>query len=293
MTLPTTIEEALPVGGVAAEAVAALTAATVIGTFVMLNTALAGPWAKRKITAAFTDRISVNQFGPLGVGIVVPDAVRLVSKELIVPEGADRPAWDLAPLVLVFSALFAFAVIPMGNGVHLADPEVGLVFVFAIASVASLGLVMAGYASNNKYAFLGGLRAVAQNLAYEIPLILIGISVVLYTGSLQMSEIVATQRETRPSTPRCTSCSSTSASSSTSFSAGPSSRQSFSVGRPDRCCRVSSGSCSRSGRCFCSHSGFARPCRGSESTNSSRSAGSDCSCSRSSTSLRRPPSWGC
>ena len=196
MTLPTTIEEALPVGGVAAEAVAALAAATVIGTFVMLNTALAGPWAKRKITAAFTDRISVNQFGPLGVGIVVPDAVRLVSKELIVPEGADRPAWDLAPLVLVFSALLAFAVIPMGNGIHLADPEVGLVFVFAIASVASLGLVMAGYASNNKYAFLGGLRAVAQNLAYEIPLILVGISVVLYTGSLQMSEIVATQRET-------------------------------------------------------------------------------------------------
>jgi NADH-quinone oxidoreductase subunit H len=200
MTLPADIEGVLPLGGFAGEALAALAAAAIIGTFVMVNTALAGPWAKRKITAAFTDRISVNKFGPLGVGIIIPDAVRLISKELIVPEGADRPAWDLAPLVLVFSALFAFAVIPMGSlgpvDFHLADPEVGLIFVFAIASVASVGLVMAGYASNNKYSFLGGLRAVAQNLAYEIPLILVGVSVVIYTGSLQMSEIVARQSET-------------------------------------------------------------------------------------------------
>jgi NADH-quinone oxidoreductase subunit H len=196
MTLPADIEGVLPIEGVAAEALAALVAATIVGTFVMLNTALAGPWAKRKITAAFTDRISVNKFGPLGIGIIIPDAVRLLSKELIVPEGADRPAWDIAPLVLVFSALFAFAVIPMGSGVHLADPEVGLIFVFAIASLASVGLVMAGYASNNKYSFLGGLRAVAQNLAYEIPLILVGISVVIYTGSLEMSTIVDVQSET-------------------------------------------------------------------------------------------------
>jgi len=199
MTLPADIEGVLPMEGFAAEALAALLAATLVGSFVMINTALAGPWAKRKITAAFTDRIAVDKLGPLGVGIILPDAVRLLSKELIVPEGADRPAWDLAPLVLVFSALFGFAVIPMGSlgpvDVQLADPEVGLVFVFAIASLASVGLVMAGYASNNKYSFLGGLRAVAQNLAYEIPLILVGISVVLYAGSLQMSEIVAVQSE--------------------------------------------------------------------------------------------------
>ena len=198
--LPADIEAVLPVGGPAAEVLATLLAATVVGSVVMINTALAGPWAKRKITAAFTDRISVNKFGPLGVGIILPDAVRLISKELIVPEGADRPAWDLAPLVLVFSALFAFAVIPMGTlgpfNLHLADPEVGLIFVFAIASVASVGLVMAGYASNNKYSFLGGLRAVAQNIAYEIPLILVGISAVIYTGSLRTSEIVAAQSAT-------------------------------------------------------------------------------------------------
>lgn len=196
MTLPASIERLLPVEGVAGEAVAALVAAALVGTVVLANAALAGPWAKRKITAAFTDRIAIDKLGPLGIGIILPDALRLVSKELIVPEGADRPAWDLAPLVLVFSALLGFAVIPMGSGIHLADPEVGLVFSFAVASLASLGLVMAGYASNNKYSLLGGLRAVAQNIAYEIPLVLVGISVVIYAGSLRMSEIVAAQSQT-------------------------------------------------------------------------------------------------
>ena len=194
-TFPEQLAGMLPVGGIAGEILAALIAATVIGSLMLTNTALAGPWAKRKITAAFTDRYAVNRLGPFGLLIIVADAVRLLSKELIVPEGVDRPAWDLAPIVLASSALLGFAVIPMGSGIHLADPEVGLVYVFAIASVASLGLVMAGYASNNKYSMLGGLRAVAQNLAYEIPLVLIAASVVLFAGSLQMSEIVARQAE--------------------------------------------------------------------------------------------------
>jgi len=168
--------------------------AAFIGTLMLTMTALAGPWAKRKITAAFTDRIAVNRVGPFGLLIIVADAVRLLSKELIVPEGVDRPAWDIAPLVMAGSALLGFAVIPMGNGIHLADPEVGLAYVFAVASIASVGIVMAGYASNNKYSLLGGLRAVAQNLAYEIPLIITAASVVIFAGSLQMSTIVEAQR---------------------------------------------------------------------------------------------------
>jgi NADH-quinone oxidoreductase subunit H len=200
-TLPETIGGALGLqGNVLLEFVAALHAAAVVGTIMMVNTAVAGPWAKRKITAAFTDRIAVNRVGPFGLLIIVADAVRLLSKELIIPEGVDRPAWDLAPMVLASSALLGFAVIPMGSifGINfqLADPETGLAYVFAVASLASLGLVMAGYASNNKYAFLGGLRAVAQNLAYEIPLVLTGVSVVLFAGTLRMSEIVAVQQET-------------------------------------------------------------------------------------------------
>ncbi len=197
MTLVDTISGLLPLGtGTGAEIVAALLGAVLIGTLMMTNMAVAGPWAKRKITAAFTDRIAVNRVGPFGLLIIVADAVRMLSKELIVPEGVDRPAWDIAPILMASSALLGFAVIPMGSGLHLADPEIGLVFVFATASMASVGLVMAGYSSNNKYAFLGGLRAVAQNLAYEIPLVLTGASVVIFAGSLQLSEIVAAQQAT-------------------------------------------------------------------------------------------------
>lgn len=156
-------------------------------------------WAKRKITAAFTDRIAINRVGPFGLLIIVTDAVRLMSKELVVPDGVDRPAYDIAPLVIPFSALLGFAVIPMGHvfgiRLQLADPEIGVVYLFAVASLATLGLTMAGYASNNKYAFLGGLRAIAQNIAYEIPLVVTAASVVLFVGSLQTSEIVAAQQE--------------------------------------------------------------------------------------------------
>lgn len=172
-----------------------LVGAAFVGTFILLNTAVAGPWAKRKITAAFTDRVAVNRVGPFGLLIIIADAVRMLSKELIIPDGVDRPAFDLAPLVLVASALLGFAVIPMGNGIQLADPEVGLAFLFAVASIASVSLVMAGYASNNKYSMLGGLRAVAQNVAYEIPLVITAMSVVLFAGTLQTSGIVSAQTE--------------------------------------------------------------------------------------------------
>jgi NADH-quinone oxidoreductase subunit H len=175
--------------------VAAFIGAFFIGNLMLAMTGVAGPWAKRKITAAFTDRIAVNRVGPFGLLIIVADAVRLLSKELIVPDGVDRPAWDIAPVLLASSALLGFAVIPMGNGIHLADPETGLVYVFAVSSLASLGLVTAGYASNNKYSLLGGLRSIAQNLAYEIPLVLTAASVVLFAGTLQLSEIVAAQTE--------------------------------------------------------------------------------------------------
>ncbi|WP_018259179.1 complex I subunit 1/NuoH family protein [Halomicrobium katesii] len=173
--------------------VIAVVASGVIASGLLALVAVSGIWGKRKITAAFTDRIAVNRHGPAGILIIPADALRLLSKELIVPEGVDRPAWDLGPLIMVFSALAGFAVIPMGNGIQIADPETGLAYVFAMASVASLGLVMAGYSSNNKYSFLGGLRAVAQNLAYEIPLILTGMSVALFAGTLRLSEIVAAQ----------------------------------------------------------------------------------------------------
>src|SRR6056297_1839836 len=166
----------------------------------LANAGVAGPWAKRKITAAFTDRIAVNRIGPFGLLIIPAAAVQLMAKELIIPDGVDRPAYDFAPIVLAGSALLGFAVIPMGSifgiNLQLADPETGLAYVFAVASIATLALTMAGYASNNKYSLMGGLRAIAQNIAYEIPLVVTAASVVLFTGTLQTSEIVAQQQQT-------------------------------------------------------------------------------------------------
>ena len=193
--LPDFIANALGLEGAAGAIVGALVGAFVIANILLVFSGIAGPWAKRKLTAAFTDRIAVNRIGPFGLLIIVADAVRLLSKENIIPEGVDRPAFDLAPIILPFSALLGFAVIPMGSGLHLADPETGLVFVFAVASIASIGVVMGGYASNNKYSMLGALRAVAMNIAYEIPLVITAASVVIFAGTLQMSEIVAVQAE--------------------------------------------------------------------------------------------------
>ena len=194
--LPERIADLLGLGGVAGEVVGALLGAFIVGNIMLAFTGVAGPWAKRKITAAFTDRIAVDRIGPFGLLIIVADSVRLLSKELIIPEGADRPSYDLAPIILPASALLGFSVIPMGSGIQLADPEAGLALVFAFASIASVSLVTGGYASNNKYSLMGGLRAVAQNIAYEIPLVVTAMSVVVFAGSLQMSTIVAEQTST-------------------------------------------------------------------------------------------------
>jgi len=193
--LPERIADLLGIDGLFGVVVGGFLGAFLIGNIMLAMTGVAGPWAKRKITAKFTDRIAVDRVGPFGLFIIVADAVRLLSKELVVPENVDRPAWDLAPMIVPLSALLGFAVIPMGSGLHLADPEVGLAYVFGVAGLASVGLVMAGYSSANKYSMLGGLRALAQNIAYEIPLVITGASVVIFTGTLQMGEIVAAQQE--------------------------------------------------------------------------------------------------
>ncbi len=179
---------------------AGLIAAFLIANLLLVMGAVSGPWLKRKLYADFTQRYAINRVGPYGLLIIVADALRFLSKELIVPENADRPAYDLAPIIMPFAAILGFGAIPMGSlfGVdfQLADPEVGLAFVFAASSMSTLGLVVGGYASSNKYSFLSGLRAIAQSIAYEIPLVVTGASIVLFAGTLRTSEIVAQQAET-------------------------------------------------------------------------------------------------
>ncbi len=187
-------------GGPIGSFVGGVGAGAVIRTVALANAAVAGPWYKRKLLAAFWENLGPNRIGTSGLLIIPADVVRLIPKELLIPEGVDRPAFDIALILVTGSALLGYAVVPFGTmfGIEwqVADPEIGLAFAFAAASLASLGLVVGGYAANNKYSFLGGLRAVAQNLAYEIPLVVTGASVVLLAASLQFSEVVAVQSQT-------------------------------------------------------------------------------------------------
>jgi len=119
--------------------------------------------------------------------------LKLLGKEDIIPAGADRVVFSLAPLVMVVSALLAYAVIPFSEGLVLTDLNIGLVYVLAVGSLSTIGVLMAGWGSNNKFALLGAMRAAAQIVSYEVPLVLSVVGVVLLTGSLSLTRIVEAQ----------------------------------------------------------------------------------------------------
>jgi len=138
-------------------------------------------------------RLGPNRVGPFGVLQPVADAVKVLLKEDIVPSRSDRVVHWLAPVVAFVPVLLIFAVVPFGDGALLADLNIGILYVVAISSVASVGIFMAGWASNNKYSLLGAMRDVAQVVSYEMPLVLSIIGVVLVAGSLSMNQIVQAQ----------------------------------------------------------------------------------------------------
>lgn len=179
----------------------ALLGAVLLSVILLGVVGLSAVWLKRKLNARFGDRIAVNRVGPFGLFILFADSLKLLSKEVVVPEGADRLSYALAPVLAVVAVLTAFAFIPFGSGLQVADPETGLVFALAFASLSAIPIVMAGYSSNNKYSFIGFEREVAQAIAYEIPLVVSAIAVVPLvavfadtSAPLRMSEVVAAQQ---------------------------------------------------------------------------------------------------
>ena len=150
-------------------------------------------YADRKIWAAVQMRKGPNVVGLFGLLQSVVDALKYVVKEIIVPAGADRPVFFLAPMTSFVLAVLAFAVIPFDIGWVLADINVAILFVFAASSLEVYGVIMGGWASNSKYPFLGSLRSAAQMISYEVSLGLIIIGVILSTGSMSFSAIVAAQ----------------------------------------------------------------------------------------------------
>lgn len=150
-------------------------------------------YAERKVMAAMQMRCGPNVTGPLGLLQPIADGVKLLGKETIIPSGADMALFLGAPMLTFFLALSAWAVIPFQADMVLADINVGVLYLFAISSLGVYGIIVAGWASNSKYAFLGGLRSAAQMVSYEVSIGLVLITVLLCVGSLNLSKVVAAQ----------------------------------------------------------------------------------------------------
>ena len=151
-------------------------------------------YGDRKIWAAVQMRRGPNVVGPWGLLQSVADALKFILKEIIVPAGADRAVFFLAPMVSFVLAVLAWAVIPFADGWVLSDINVAILFVFAASSLEVYGVIMGGWASNSKYPFLGSLRSAAQMISYEVSLGLIIIGIILSTGSMNFGAIVEAQR---------------------------------------------------------------------------------------------------
>lgn len=150
-------------------------------------------WFERKVAARVQDRIGPNRVGPWGLLQNVADAVKLILKEDITPAGADRLIFNIAPILAVLSTVMIWAVIPFTPVNVGVDLSVGVLYVVAIGSIGTLAVMMAGWASNNKYALLGAFRVVAQLVSYEIPMVLALLVPVLLAGSLSVVGIVEAQ----------------------------------------------------------------------------------------------------
>jgi len=170
--------------------------ASVLGILLVALTTAAGLiWLERRLLALWQDRYGPNRVGPFGLLQVVADGIKIFMKEDWIPPFADKPVFILAPAIIMVTVLMSFAVLPIAPGIIISDLNIGLLFILAMSSLAVYGVVLAGWSSNNKYALLGGLRAAAQMISYEVFMGLSLMGVVLLAGSFSLPVIVEAQQK--------------------------------------------------------------------------------------------------
>jgi len=150
-------------------------------------------YMERKVFSRLQDRIGPNRWGPFGIFQAIADAIKMLVKEDIVPDNADRLLFNLAPVLMVIPAVLLYGVLPFGRGMVGSNLSVGVLYVVAIGSLTSIAVMTAGWSSNNKYGLLGAFRVIAHLVSYEVPMVLAIASVVLLTGSMSLVEIVESQ----------------------------------------------------------------------------------------------------
>jgi len=152
-------------------------------------------WLERRIAAFFQLRLGPNRVGPFGLMQTIADALKLVSKELTGTERADKFLYNLAPYFVIITALLALAVLPFSGKIQAFDINIGLFFLTAVSSVGVIGILLGGWSSNNKYALIGAMRSGVQTVSYELSVGLSLLTMVLLTGSLQLSQIIEVQKD--------------------------------------------------------------------------------------------------
>jgi NADH-quinone oxidoreductase subunit H len=162
--------------------------------FAVMSAAAGLIWLERRLLALWQDRYGPNRVGPFGLLQPLADMIKIFAKEDWIPPFADRPVFIIAPAIVVVTALLSFAVIPFAPGIEIVDLNIGLLFFLAMSSMTSYSVVLAGWASDSKYSLLGGLRASAQMLSYEVFMGLSLMGVVMLAGTFNLREIVEAQR---------------------------------------------------------------------------------------------------
>jgi NADH-quinone oxidoreductase subunit H len=164
-----------------------------VALFMLLNSAAITVYAERRVAAFIQNRVGPNRVGPLGLLQPIADVLKLILKEDVTPTHGNRFLHTVAPMIPVVTALLTVAVIPFGEGLYATDINAGVLYLLAVASLGVYGVTLAGWASNSKYSLLGGLRAAAQMISYELPLGMAVASVVLFVGSLSVVDVAVAQ----------------------------------------------------------------------------------------------------